>query len=251
MFILACFMLMAYTGMVESTRNVFILAGQSNMVGEGGVVNYQWDGYVPPESTPNPLILRLNDNVSWEEAREPLHRGAYQGTCGIGPGMPFANAILKRNPGLGEIGLVPCAVGGTKLSQWMRGTELYSQMLIRARAAVSDGGGALRALLWYQGESDTESYDDATMYKSRLVQFINDVRSDLKSPSLPVVEVALASGSSNYIGIVRNAQLETGLSNVRCVDANGMERGPDGVHLTTAAEVQVGTMLADAFLQMI
>lgn len=191
MFILACFMLLAYTSTVESTRNIFILAGQSNMVGEGGIVNYQWDGYVPPESASNPLILRLTDNLSWEEAREPLHLGTYQGTCGIGPGMPFANAVLKRNPGLGEIGLVPCAVGGTKISQWVRGTELYNRMLTRARAAVSDGGGVFRALLWYQGESDTASNDDASMYKSRLVQFISDFRSDLQAPSLPVIEVCM------------------------------------------------------------
>lgn len=177
--------LLAYTGMVKGTRNIFILAGQSNMVGEGGVVNYQWDGYVPPESASNPLIMSLNNNLSWEEAREPLHH------YGVGPGMPFANTLLKRRPDIGEIGLVPCAVGGTKISQWMRGTELYNRMLNRAQAAVSDGGGVIRAFLWYQGESDANTYDDATMYKSRLVHLFNDVRSDLQSPSLPVIEVRI------------------------------------------------------------
>ncbi|KAB1208848.1 hypothetical protein CJ030_MR6G011284 [Morella rubra] len=60
-------------------KNIFILAGQSNMAGRGGVVNdtitgiVTWDGIVPPQCQPNPFILRLSANLTWVLAHEPLH----------------------------------------------------------------------------------------------------------------------------------------------------------------------------------
>ena len=65
---------------------------------------------------------------------------------------------------------------------------------------------------------------------------------------LVVIQVALASGEGRYIDVVRNAQLEINLPNVKCVDAKGLPLGPDNLHLTTSSEVQLGLMLAHAFL---
>lgn len=58
------------------------------------------------------------------------------------------------------------------------------------------------------------------------------------------------NNGSYAIEMVRKAQLETGveLGNVRCVDAKGLEIGWDNVHLTTAAQLKLGSMMADAFL---
>lgn len=60
---------------LEAPKDIFILAGQSNMAGRGGVRHGKWDGNVPPECRPNPSILRLNPQLQWEEAHEPLHTG--------------------------------------------------------------------------------------------------------------------------------------------------------------------------------
>ncbi|KAL2537945.1 hypothetical protein Fot_19336 [Forsythia ovata] len=230
-------------------KNIVVLAGQSNMSGRGGVINDTWDGFVPPECHQNSSILRLSAGLTWEEAMEPLHRDIdVVRTCGVGPGMAFANSVLEKDPSFGVIGLVPCAVGGTNISEWRRGSVLYNQLIRRANAALQ-GGGVIRALLWYQGESDTVIHKDAELYKRRLMKFFDDVRSDLMSPILPVIQVALASGKGPYKEIVRKAQLETNLQNVKCVDAKGLPLEPDGLHLTTLAQVELGKMLADAFLQ--
>lgn len=61
--------------------------------------------------------------------------------------------------------------------------------------------------------------------------------------------MALASGSGPYIEIVREAQLGINLPNVICVDAKGLALESDDLHLTTAAQVQLGGMLADALSQ--
>ena len=174
-------------------KNIFLLAGQSNMSGRGGNHNdtnniVQWDGKIPPECTSNPKILRLAANKTWVEAHEPLHKDIdYLKTCGIGPGMPFANAILAKKPSLGSIGLVPCAIGGTRIIEWSRGTTLYRRLVDRAKASLTCGG-KIRALLWYQGESDTSRHD-SKLYKVRLEKFLNDLRHDLNHPNLPVIMV--------------------------------------------------------------
>ncbi|XP_068314055.1 probable carbohydrate esterase At4g34215 isoform X1 [Pyrus communis] len=243
----------------QHLKSIFILAGQSNMAGRGGVVNdtttgiATWDGVVPPECRPNPSVFRLNVNLTWVKASEPLHADIdVEKTNGIGPGMAFAKAVLANHSStVGQIGLVPCAIGGTNITEWRRGSFLYNQMIRRAKASLQNGG-SIRALLWYQGESDTASREDALSYKNRLETFFGDVRLDLQSPDLPIIQVALASGyEATLIEIVREAQLGVDLLNVRTVDAKGLPLEPDGVHLTAPAQVELGKMLADAYLQFL
>ncbi|KAL1540374.1 putative carbohydrate esterase [Salvia divinorum] len=260
MFLLICSLLLASSvspaaataaGNAAGPKSIFLLAGQSNMSGRGGVVNDTWDGVVPPQCRPDPMILRLNAALAWEEAREALHRDVdVEKTCGIGPGMPFSHLVRRRDPGIGVVGLVPCAIGGTNISEWRRGGRLYGQLMARAQAAVLGGGGLIRAVLWYQGESDTTSHEDARLYKRRLERLFNDLRSDLLSPVMPVIQVALASGSGPYVDVIRKAQLELELPNLRCVDAKGLDLEPDGLHLSTGAQVRLGHMIADAFLRI-
>ncbi|XP_019237470.1 PREDICTED: probable carbohydrate esterase At4g34215 [Nicotiana attenuata] len=225
-------------------KQIFILTGQSNMAGRGGVVDKVWDSYVPPECRRNPAILRLNGNSIWEVAQEPLHYDIdLNKTCGIGPTMVFANDILEKDPEFGIIGLVPCAAGGTSIDKW-----LYNEMVKRARIAVH-GGGTIRAILWYQGERDTLTWEEAKSYKSKLEKLFQDLRSDLNSPLLPIFQVALASGQGPFIEGVREAQLGINLPNVITVDALGLPLEKDGLHLSTPAQVQHGYKLADAFLK--
>ncbi|CAK9136466.1 unnamed protein product [Ilex paraguariensis] len=231
----------------QPTKQIFILSGQSNMAGRGGVdKNKHWDGVLPDDCLPDPSILRLNANLHWEAAREPLHSDIdTKKTCGVGPGMSFANAVKER---LGMMGLVPCAIGGTAIKEWARGTDLYDNMVTRARAAAGDGG-EIKALLWYQGESDAASQHDAEAYKANMEELIHNVRTDLDLPSLPIIQVAIASaGDAKYMEKVREAQKAIDLQNVVCVDAKGLQLKEDNLHLTTEAQVQLGHILADAYI---
>ena len=58
----------------------------------------------------------------------------------------------------------------------------------------------------------------------------------------------IASGDSKYLERVREAQKEIDIPNVVCVDAKGLPLQEDHLHLTTAAQVRLGQMLADAYL---
>ncbi|KMT01142.1 hypothetical protein BVRB_9g223940 [Beta vulgaris subsp. vulgaris] len=240
----------------EASKQIFILSGQSNMAGRGGVIKYtdthhhqhkKWNGVVPSECQPHPSIFRLDAHLHWEQARDPLHVDidAHK-VCGVGPGMPFANVVKERVGG--SLGLVPCAVGGTAITKWARGEHLYDDMVKRAKAAVENGGGEIKALLWYQGESDTLTEREADAYKGSMEKFVCDVREDLDLPLLPIIQVALASGDEKYIEKVREVQLGMKLPHVVCVDAKGLKLNDDNLHLSTEAQIQLGQLLADAYL---
>ncbi|KAG7941837.1 hypothetical protein I3843_16G067300 [Carya illinoinensis] len=235
-------------------NNIFLLAGQSNMAGRGGVYNdtktnlLEWDGQVPPQCTSTPNILTLYLNQTWGIASEPLHKEIDNSkTCGVGPGMPFSNQILAKHPNFGVIGLVPCAVGGTKIEEWQKGTILYNQLVGRAKVARESTSGNIGALLWYQGESDCGE-QDSMLYKGRLEKFFNDVRQDLQSPDLPIILVVISAGEGNFLRNVRDAQLNINLKNVVRVDAMGLTLLPDHLHLDTKSAVSIGQELADSFL---
>jgi len=234
---------------------IFVLSGQSNMAGRGGVHRRRWDGVVPPEGAPDPSIQRLSAALDWEEAREPLHADIDTAkTCGVGPGMVFARAVLPclQEDALGEgartgIGLVPCAVGGTAIREWARGERLYEQMVCRARVAARYG--EIEAVLWYQGESDAESDAAAAAYRGNIERLIANVRADLGMPQLPFIQVALASGDKRNIEKVRSAQFSVNLPNVVTVDAMGLALNEDNLHLTTESQVKLGNMLAEAYIK--
>ncbi|CAH9078149.1 unnamed protein product, partial [Cuscuta europaea] len=195
------------TILVEAQRNkrrrvnhIIVLAGQSNMAGRGGVVPKMfgnesiraWDGTVPPESSRNPNVYRFNEKFQWEIAQEPIHAGiGCTITCGVGIGMAFANKLLALDPGFGTIGLVPCAAGGTSLKNWTSDTDYpYRSLLGRTRASLKTGG-VLRAVLWYQGESDCKYYGFAKSYRQNIRRLISRFRTDLQSPMLPWFEVII------------------------------------------------------------
>ena len=60
--------------------------------------------------------------------------------------------------------------------------------------------------------------------------------------------MALASGDEKYIEKIRAVQLGMKVPNVVCVDAKGLKLNSDNLHLTTESQVQLGLMLANAYL---
>ncbi|KAF5444886.1 hypothetical protein F2P56_033978 [Juglans regia] len=226
------FVLVTHVGSVMpgelKPKNIFLIAGQSNMARRGCVYNdtktnlLKWDGKVPPQCTPTPNILTLSLNKTWEIARDPLHKEIDNlKTCGVGLGMPFSKQILAKHPNFGVIGLVPCAIGrGTKIENWQKGTNLYNQLVDRARAARQSSGGNIHALIWYQGESDSGK-QNSRLYMGRLEKFFKNVRHDLDTPDLPILMVVVSTGKRKSLRFRRYAQLNINLKNVMRIESEG------------------------------
>ncbi|XP_022134349.1 probable carbohydrate esterase At4g34215 [Momordica charantia] len=273
--ILLCFILMCFSEATSPPDNIFILGGQSNMAGRGGVtcdnttMHYcKWDGYIPVESQSETSIIRFTAGRQWELAHEPLHWDIdRKKTNGVGPGMAFANELLaKANKSIGVIGLVPCAIGGTYLREWVKGTINYTKLVDRINASEIYGG-KVQAFFWFQGESDASVRVDAEFYKQNLAKFLTDLRKDLNRPKLPIILVkittydTLISPIMNYTQVIRRADeaVKHKLPKISTVDAKkAIQRvvshqkpglNEDKGHLSVYSEVEVGKMLAHAYLQ--
>lgn len=152
--------------------NAFLLIGQSNMAGRG----YLKDQPV----LEHPDILMFRDGV-WQQAHEPVHQDrsfAEAGLC-----MTFAEELRQDGH---RIGVIPCAMGGSALSEWMPREALFENACAQAKQALSCGA-VLKGFLWHQGEADSEVPETASTYQARFQQMINAMQKELHGENLPVV----------------------------------------------------------------
>ena len=89
--------------------------------------------------------------------------------------------MAERDPAV-TIGLIPCAVGGTPLSRWQKGGDLYADAVGRAKLAMEVG--TLKGVIWHQGENDAAEEERAKSYGDRLAGAVRDLRIDLGTPEL-------------------------------------------------------------------
>jgi hypothetical protein len=221
--------------------HVYLLIGQSNMVGR--------DKTGIDRQIENPRVLAMNPDGKWVIAREPMHAGG----SGIGPGISFAIEMLKVDPDV-TIGLIPCAVGGSPLSRWLKGAEFYQKAIARVNAANKVG--TLKGILWHQGESDSSKRANADSYGTRLATMLADLRMDLKAPDVPIVVGQLGDFLSSekypFAPTVRDAirQMPKQLIGVGYADAAGLPDKGDRLHFSASAEQVMGAHFAAAMQEI-
>ena len=204
----------------EDIVHVFILSGQSNMVG-AGEVSSQLSRNVGKGSlewlTKNPVTaphyqhLR-NEDGSWQQRddvqicffdrRGPLQPGYGSTQNKIGPELGFGCCIGDAfdEPVL----LIKIAWGGKSLAEDFRPPSLegktglyYTKLLEHTKNVLRQADQLFPQLTgrtfllegfgWHQGWNDriNQSFNDA--YEHNMIQFIKDIRRDLKEPALPFV----------------------------------------------------------------
>jgi hypothetical protein len=229
----------------KESFHVYLLMGQSNMAGRGAI------GSTPQEA--NPHILALNADGQWVVARDPLHPKEGRTEPGVGPGMSFAQEMLKADPNI-TIGLVPCAVGGTPLRRWVKGADLYKKAVARAEIAAKSG--TLKGVLWHQGESDSDKKEYADSYQTRLTQMFTHLRQDLGQPDLPIVVGQIGTfvnpDKHPYVDAVRSAirQMPSALPHVAYADSDGLGDKGDSLHFTAEAQTELGARYAKAMQEL-
>ena len=223
--------------------DIFLLMGQSNMAGRGLLEDV--------EPIRDERIRAFQDG-RWTMAEEPLHRD--RPTAGIGLAMSFARSVLEASPDR-EIGLVPRAVGSTPLERWMPGADLYEGAMAAAREAARDG--AIKAVLWHQGEHDSKSEADASSYVRRFSAMAATLREQLDAPSLPVIVGELGGYLSKrpdfpHYPIV-NAELRKvpdAVSHSAFVNAEGLTDKGDSLHYDARSLRVFGERYADAYRRL-
>jgi hypothetical protein len=233
--------------------DVFLLMGQSNMKGRG---------VMPEEVLRNPQIIMMHKGTDdWFLARHPLHlvgsptdfRGA--DNAGVGPGLAFAKTLAAAQPKT-RIALIPCALGGSNITQWRKDRSNYGETIRRAKLALEQGPKGktrIAGALWLQGESDSTTAEKIQAYPERLAQFIADLRTDIGVPDLPFIACTIGEKKNPELRAKLNAHL-LDLPKLRphtaCVDGRSFAGYVDAVHFDTATQDEHGRRYAAKYLKL-
>ena len=250
----------------QGKLQLFILAGQSNMSGQGEI---------PQSGTrTNPRIFVFGNDYHWRLAAEPIDDARNQvdkvsedikpNNVGFDPSLSFATAILEQHPDT-IIGLIPCAKGGSSISQWRRNLNddtLYGSCLKRVRTASLMG--KVAGLLFFQGETDALSATDPErnpnisllpyQWSNKFTDFVTDWRSDLNSPDLPVVfaQIGTTTTPERFTNwqTVQEQQSQVRLPVCAMIQTDDLAL-EDTVHFTTESYQIIGSRFAKAYLGLL
>ena len=188
---------------------VFLMAGQSNMVGHGKTADLK-----------NYLSLRtdLLETRSDVFAKSIIERA--RGTGGLGP---FYGSDFGPELGFGhvlgdalseDVYLFKASKGGTQIARadhWSPtgdADNLYAQMVagFAAFRATLPADHVVSGFVWSQGYNDGFADADANGYEAALIKLIAAVRAEVGVPALPVVVVQGNDNQGALGDVIRRAQ---------------------------------------------
>lgn len=213
----------------QQVGDIFIVAGQSNALGQGTTLN---------SSVMSALMFR-RDKPDWVLLADPTDRGLSGPTPSAGsvwPAIGTAYVSLLNLP----VGFVTTAEDGSVISSWLPGQSLYTRMLAQYALATKLTNGNLRGVLWWQGESDALNGVSQSSYHSSLATLAGGIRTDL-GVKLFVAKLQNCSGvapASNLTAInAAIAQAWTDVPNVAPGPDLSDLPTDDGFHLKTDAHI--------------
>lgn len=220
----------------------FLMVGQSNMAGRG---------YLKDVSPIYDEQIKVLINGRWQTMNEPINKD--RPTSGVGLAASFAGAWRLKNPD-GQIGLIPCADGGSSLDEWAIGEALYTNAVSQAK--LSQRIGLLKGILWHQGENDSAG-GRSEYYYDKLAVIVAGFREELQVPDIPFVVGGLGdfliTGSygeyfTEYIS-VNNAlfQFASTIPNSYFVTASGLTANDDKIHFDAISQRKLGVRYFEAW----
>lgn len=226
-----------------------LMAGQSNMAGRGDF------GEVPPIENPHCHMLRMG---RWQSMSEPVNpdRAVFSSKfhSGISLAASFADSLAKA---LGkDIGLIPCADGGTEIARWMPGEILFDHAVFCTglAARTSPFGG----IIWHQGESDCYT-EKAGTYGEELYTVLSELRQQTGGQQLPIVlgEIPHAISDDWHITVdpsvinrsIHQVAKELPLCGV--ASSEGLSMKQDGIHFSSEGARLFGIRYAEVYMEIL
>lgn len=224
----------------------FLMIGQSNMAGRGEL------GEVPDIRNPLCFMLRMG---RWQPMSEPINpdRAIFniRFHSGISLAASFADAYAKYYDK--GIGLIPCADGGTTISQWMPGENLFDHAVMQCKLAMRTS--TLKGILWHQGESDCNA-ENFPYYEEKFIKMILELRKQLGVPRLPVIigelseKIADEWGEVNQYAPKFNKRLPLIAEKIQystIVPACDLTLKADGIHFNSVSCREFGKRYFEAY----
>ena len=225
---------------------VFIMAGQSNMAGRGIVE--------PEDTVTDKRILSINKDGQVIIAKEPLHFYEPERT-GLDCGLSFAKTLVKKLPDSISILMIPTAVGGSSIIQWLndsvyRNVKLFSNFL--EKLEIGKQTGIIKGILWHQGESDANE-KNIPLYKQRLGLLFSKFRTAVGNNALPVLmgELGSFSGDNENFSLINKAIYEYAAEdkNSKVISTKDLKDKGDHLHFNSKGQRTMGRRFAKEFLK--
>ena len=220
----------------------FLMIGQSNMAGRGYLKDV---GQIYDEQ------IKMLVNGRWQIMTEPINYD--RPTSGIGLVASFAGAWRIENEE-DQIGLIPCADGGTSLDDWKVNGALFDNAVFQARLAQRTS--TLTGILWQQGENDSFGGRSA-LYYDKLSIIVEAFRRELNAKEIPFI----SGGLGDFLHTGRYGKYFTEYSSVNdalqkyanenpdtyFVTATGLTSNQDGLHFDAISQRKFGIRYFEAF----
>lgn len=220
----------------------FLMIGQSNMAGRG------YSKEVPAIYDEH---IKMQRNGLWQIMSEPINFD--RPSAGVGFASSFAAAWRLDNE-QHEIGLIPCADGGTSLDDWAVKGALFENAISQARLAQRTS--QLSGILWHQGESDC-SPEKAEQYGEKFSVIMEALRRELHIPEVPLIIGGLGDFLSHGIfgqyfasyPLINQALEDFARTHANSyfVTAKGLTANADGIHFNALSQRILGIRYYNAF----
>lgn len=220
--------------------DVYVIAGQSNASGKG--TNNQAYSHATLKAT-----LFGNDDV-WKNLVDPVDSNSGQidsvssDTGAGGSVWPLLATYILADQSV-PVAFVPAPKGGTSITQWDQGlltSTLYGSMYRRINAIT----GGIKAVLYFQGETDASNSMSTATYLSYLNALANNINSDFEVETV-VGMIGNASYTATQLDNIRLAQIAGWNENSNIVpgpnvvDVNLADESGDNLHFKSNADLAV------------
>ena len=225
------------TTTTNSVFHVFLLMGQSNMVGcdiitPADQVTDERVSVLGYETCPD--TTRISNE--WDIASPPLHNCS----TGIGPGDHFAKTLAEALPEGHTMGLVPTAVSGQWIETFLQGGVHHQNILNKIQIAAGVENARFSGIIFHQGESNN---GDAT-WLDKVQLLYNQLKAAMEIDyDIPFIagEMLYGGNCEGHNTLVR--QVPDLGSNFDYVSAEGLVMAPEDewlVHFDHNSQVTLG-----------
>ncbi len=224
----------------------FLMIGQSNMAGRGDF------GEVPEINNKKCHMLRMG---RWQRMSEPVNPdrciwGDYH--SGVGLAASFADRYAEY---FGEdTGLIPCADGGTTISQWVPGGVLFDHAVIMTKLAMRTS--ELAGILYLQGETDSISFKP-DVHKRKVTEMFAELRSQIGTENTPIIMgeiphvITFGDKPRDPGGMNRVLHsVAEDIPDCGTVSSEGLELKPDGIHFSSRSCRILGERFFEKYLEI-
>ena len=229
---------------------VYLLAGQSNMHGQGATADLPAELQSPQQA----VLFFYAGNSSLTTLRPGSGKQ-------FGPEISFGRTIADALPAE-SFALIKRAKGGTNMkTDW--NPEVEDNVYSDFRATVAEGLAAMESagysprivgMLWTQGERDAKINRSTAQYEADLNRFIADIRVRY-GENLPFfisrLSLKQTSISAGQLQNIRTAQENVAESDAHTkpIDTDEFSVKSDNLHFDSAGQLALGQAFADSFLQ--